>query len=76
MRPDGTGQEAITSGSEASLWQIAWSPDGRYIAFTSTRDGNSNIYLVSVDGGEDDIRLTTDGAADISPSWATASAVE
>ena len=23
MRPDGTGQEAITSGSEASLWQIA-----------------------------------------------------
>ena len=76
MRPDGTGQEAMTSGSEASLWQIAWSPDGRYIAFTSTRDGNSNIYLVSVDGGEGDVRLTTDGAADISPSWAATSAVE
>jgi len=30
----------------------AWSPDGRTIAFTSTRDGKPQIYLLPVDGGE------------------------
>ncbi|WEG17778.1 S9 family peptidase [Alkalihalophilus pseudofirmus] len=30
----------------------AWSPDGRFIAFTSTRSGKSQIYLISAEGGE------------------------
>ena len=29
-----------------------WSPDGKWIAFESTRDGGSQIYLLPVDGGE------------------------
>ncbi|MFZ0821980.1 MAG: S9 family peptidase [Candidatus Acidiferrales bacterium] len=29
-----------------------WSPDGKQIAFLSSRDGESQIYLISVDGGE------------------------
>jgi dipeptidyl aminopeptidase/acylaminoacyl peptidase len=29
-----------------------WSPDGRQIAFSSTRDGKAQIYLIPVDGGE------------------------
>jgi TolB protein len=28
----------------------AWSPDSRKIAFYSTRDGNSEIYVVWADG--------------------------
>jgi TolB protein len=28
----------------------AWSPDGRRIAFTSNRDGNYEIYVISADG--------------------------
>ena len=28
----------------------AWSPDGSKIAFTSTRDGNSEIYVSNPDG--------------------------
>ena len=28
----------------------AWSPDGAKIAFTSTRDGNSEIYVMNADG--------------------------
>jgi dipeptidyl aminopeptidase/acylaminoacyl peptidase len=30
----------------------SWSPDGRWIAFASTRGGNSDIYVISADGTE------------------------
>jgi dipeptidyl aminopeptidase/acylaminoacyl peptidase len=30
----------------------AWSPDGKTIGFISSRDGNSQVYLLSMDGGE------------------------
>jgi len=30
----------------------AWSPDGKTIAFLSARDGNSQVYLLSMQGGE------------------------
>ncbi|MGB2666962.1 MAG: S9 family peptidase [Candidatus Acidiferrum sp.] len=29
-----------------------WSPDGKTLAFLSARDGNSQIYLLSMEGGE------------------------
>ena len=30
----------------------AWSPDGKTLAFISARDGNSQIYLLTMEGGE------------------------
>ena len=30
----------------------SWSPDGKTLAFLSARDGNSQVYLLSMDGGE------------------------
>jgi len=30
----------------------AWSPDGKTLAFLSARDGNSQVYLLPMDGGE------------------------
>jgi dipeptidyl aminopeptidase/acylaminoacyl peptidase len=30
----------------------AWSPDGRTLAFLSARDGSSQVYLLSMEGGE------------------------
>ena len=30
----------------------AWSPDGKTLAFLSSRDGNSQVYLLSLEGGE------------------------
>jgi TolB protein len=41
----------------------SWSPDGKSIVFMSTRDGNSDIYRVSPDGGLE-TRLTTHPAYD------------
>jgi TolB protein len=46
----------------------AWSPDGKWVAFSSTRDGNQELYLARPDGSELR-RLTSDGAIDSHPAW-------
>lgn len=46
----------------------AWSPDGRWIAFVSERDGNAEIYLMDSDGANQR-RLTVDDAGDWRPAW-------
>jgi Tol biopolymer transport system component len=46
----------------------AWSPDGTRIAFHSDRDGDMDIYVVSVDRS-DIVRLTDNEATDVYPTW-------
>jgi len=45
-----------------------FSPDGRWIAFTGEYDGNSDVYVVSVDGG-DPRRLTYHPGPDLVQGW-------
>jgi TolB protein len=45
-----------------------WSPDGKRIAFTSTRDGNQELYVADADG-KNRLRLTSDPAIDAHPCW-------
>ncbi len=40
----------VTQGGRDS--SSAWSPDGKTVAFLSARDGTSQIYLLSMEGGE------------------------
>jgi TolB protein len=47
---------------------LSWSPDGKTIAFTSTRDGNQEIYLCDSDGGNLR-RITSHPAIDSHPTW-------
>ena len=44
------------------------SPDGARIVFSSSRDGNSEIYVMNRDGSNV-FRLTNNKAADITPTW-------
>lgn len=48
--------------------QPAWSPDGRHIVFSGLQGGLSDLFIVTVEGGELR-RLTTDAFAERQPSW-------
>lgn len=58
----------VTNFGSRQLHDCAWSPDGTRIAFSSNRSGNSEIYVVSAQGGEP-TQLTNDPAWDGSPTW-------
>jgi Tol biopolymer transport system component len=45
-----------------------YSPDGRQIAFGSSRDGNFEIYVMNADGSNAR-RLTNSPALDVRPAW-------
>ena len=46
----------------------AISPDGGFVAYTSNRSGNSDIWIVDSRGG-DPLQLTTDPGIDCTPAW-------
>ena len=62
---DGEWNTTVIEGNDANP---AWSPDGESIVFASGRDGNKNIYLMDIDGGNQ-TRLTDDSSADERPAW-------
>jgi hypothetical protein len=46
---DGSGARLLTDPGEKAE-EPAWSPDGSSIAFSSNRDGNSDIHVIGADG--------------------------
>ncbi|MEP7266283.1 MAG: S9 family peptidase [Saprospiraceae bacterium] len=48
---DGSNQTQLTRGDKNNA-NPAWSPDGKWISFTSNRDGKTNLYSMPVTGGE------------------------
>jgi dipeptidyl aminopeptidase/acylaminoacyl peptidase len=63
---DGEGSRQYTSGGKDSAPR--WSPDGRWLAFLSRRDGKSQIYLLPATGGEA-VRLTDRKLGAGTPVW-------
>ncbi|MFI5311878.1 MAG: S41 family peptidase [Gemmatimonadales bacterium] len=49
--PDGTNPRRITAHL-ARDFSPRFSPDGKWIAFTSNRNGNNDVYVVASNGGE------------------------
>jgi serine/threonine-protein kinase len=43
---ESTREPELIVGTEATEWGPAFSPDGRWIAYTSDRDGNSQVYIL------------------------------
>jgi Tol biopolymer transport system component len=44
------GEPTTVVTSTATDWNPAWSPDGRYLYFTSDRGGSMNLWRVLIDG--------------------------
>lgn len=49
------------------LDRLSWSPDGRFLAFSYTNEGDSGIYTIPINGAQP-ARLTTDFVS-MSPQW-------
>ncbi|HMC10554.1 MAG TPA: hypothetical protein VKH44_04660, partial [Pirellulaceae bacterium] len=49
---DASKQRPLTSGKGQSDMSPIWSPDGRTIAFVSSRGGSRQIWTIAIDGGE------------------------
>ena len=49
MNSDGAGVRRLTDWKSNELTRNGWSPDGTKIAFNSDRDGNDDIYIMSVE---------------------------
>ena len=75
MDADGGNQRRLTNHPDRDF-SPSWSPDGKWIAFVSNRDGHVNIrgrltyeiYVMDANG-ENQQNLTNDPSNDRSPSW-------
>jgi dipeptidyl aminopeptidase/acylaminoacyl peptidase len=65
---DGTGAMALTSFGGPATSAPRWSPDGRLVTFECRASDNSDIYVISAEGGTPR-QLTTDPSEDTTPSW-------
>jgi len=68
INSDGTGQSNITNNA-ATDGEPEWSPDGVKIAFSTSRDGNFEIYRMNAEDDPNPTRLTNNSAGDFSPRY-------
>jgi DNA-binding winged helix-turn-helix (wHTH) protein/Tol biopolymer transport system component len=65
--PVGRNLTRLTFGAGLQT-DVSWSPDGRRIAYASDKDGNFDLWIQNVDGGEP-TRVTSGPADEIQPAW-------
>jgi Tol biopolymer transport system component len=59
---------SLTQLQEAMVEVGSWSPDGRSLVFSATIANNTDVYIVSIDGGP--VRRVTSGPAfEADPDW-------
>jgi Tol biopolymer transport system component len=62
----------LVAGGPGADFEPTWSPDGKRIAFTSNRSGNSDIWVVPTSGGTP-TRLTDWPSGESAPRWSPTS---
>jgi Tol biopolymer transport system component/C-terminal processing protease CtpA/Prc len=66
--PSRGGDARLLVSHPATESRPLYSPDGKWLAFTSTRTGNGDIYVMSLTSG-DITRLTFDDAVELVTGW-------
>jgi len=66
--PAGSGLRRLTDNA-ANDEEPCWSPDGRYIVFSSDREGSYNLYIMN-GNGQNQRRITLMRGDQTAPSWA------
>ncbi|WP_321345851.1 DUF5050 domain-containing protein [uncultured Draconibacterium sp.] len=61
------GTPTAVTPNTPSYWH-GWSPDGKRLAYCAERDGEYDVYTISIDGGEE-TRLTTAKGLDDGPEY-------
>jgi Tol biopolymer transport system component len=73
MNADGTDQRNLTNTPDATEFGTAFSPDGRWIAFTGlggpVPDGERYVQVMRTDGSERRIVVETPGLRQAVPAW-------
>jgi len=65
--PEIVGAARVTHDPGISEWPT-WSPDGTTLAFVSNREGNFDIFVRRIEGGQE-VNVTSDPAQDFQPSY-------
>ena len=65
---DGSDPQELVVTKEHSNWSPAWSPDGETIFFASDRDGDADIYAITLDSLEL-TNITDNTEQEYTPSW-------
>ncbi len=66
---DGTGARLLRDEpGSGGIYRPDWSPDGTQIAYNAQIDGNIDVFLIPVAGGEP-TRLTTTESMEFAPDW-------
>ena len=63
------GRRRLLANFRGSNSAPAWSPDGRQIAITLSRDGNSQVYTMDSAGSSEPRRLSQSGGIDTEPVY-------
>jgi len=64
----GDGSITRLTQNQGNNEEPTWSPDGRYVAFTSTRTGSSQLWIMTADGRVQN-RVSTGKGGYITPHW-------
>ena len=67
LNPDGNNIKKLT-GDAGNNEDPSWSPDGRYLVFSSKRNGSYSLYIMNANGANQR-KITSLKGDDTAPSW-------